>query len=785
MSAALRRGQVHRAAVVLLAVTLAVLCLGMLVAVPPAGATSTPSPSPTATWPVSVQVTRVTPAVLRPGDDLTVTATIRNDGAEAVTSPSAVLRISRVRPHTRADLEAWVSGGLSSRSTDAVAGIEGPLEPGASVQVDLTVPAADIRLADGADVWGPRGLVVDARAGSRVVGQQRTFLLWLPSDDVPATDVSVAVPVVGPPLAPTLPGTDAGAEQPPDGAATDGATGPETDGTGDADAAPSPSSSPAAAVSPPDASSVARLEDATATGERLAQLARLLDEAPAVSAVVDPALLAQSALAGPRARQWSHQVTQVLAERDVLSLPWSDPDVAAVAHGARPDLAAAAGAAARSWAEQSGTGDVPVVLWGTGTRTPDEATIGLATNAGAAAFVLPTRDPDDDDDATAARTQVRAAGTTVAALAPDAVLTHLLTDPRSVEPDASPATAVQRTLAELAVATRQESDPPDVLLAPDREWIPDVAYTTTLLRALEDAPWVRMRPASSLLDGMAQTRTTASDSASDAAEMPPAQVQVLAAARERTLAFAEVTSEPEALLTGVDQEVLAPLSVAWRADRTGRDALVAAVVADLDARTSGLTIVQPPTANIFGSSTDARMTVRNALAVPVTVQLVVAPGKPCLEAQPVEPVEVDARDERSVVVRFVAHANCEVRVLAHLETVDGAPVSAPVEFSARVQPTIEDVGTVVVGVLLLVGLVLGIVRTVRRGQSARRGARLEAESDAPTALGVLGGVADTGGATDDDGATDHGRAPDDGDRAGQGPPPVGTPPGPPRREDPS
>ncbi|MDC7123863.1 DUF6049 family protein, partial [Cellulomonas fimi] len=229
-----------------------------------------------------------------------------------------------------------------------------------------------------------------------------------------------------------------------------------------------------------------------------------------------------------------------------------------------------------------------------------------------------------------------------------------------------------------------------------RAWVPDVAYTTGLLRALADAPWVRLRPASTLLDGMAQTRTVASDAATEDAEMSPAQVQVLAAARERTLAFADVTSEPETLLAGVDQEVLAPLSVAWRADRTGRDALVAAVVADLDARTSGLTIVQPPrTANMLGSSTDARMTVRNDLAVPVTVQLVVTPSKTCLEAQPVDPVEVAARDERSVVVRFVAHANCEVRVSAQLATTDGAPVSAPVEFVARVQPTFEDVGTVV------------------------------------------------------------------------------------------
>jgi hypothetical protein len=42
-------------------------------------------------------------------------------------------------------------------------------------------------------------------------------------------------------------------------------------------------------------------------------------------------------------------------------------------------------------------------------------------------------------------------------------------------------------------------------------------------------------------------------------------------------------------------------------------------------------------------------------------------------------------------------------------------------------------------VLLAIGLLLGIVRTVRRGQSARRGARTEAEATGPISLPVLGG----------------------------------------------
>ena len=68
-------------------------------------------------------------------------------------------------------------------------------------------------------------------------------------------------------------------------------------------------------------------------------------------------------------------------------------------------------------------------------------------------------------------------------------------------------------------------------------------------------------------------------------------------------------------------------------------------------------------------------------------------------------------------------------------------MSPPVQFTAQVAPTIESIGTIVVGVLLAIGLVLGIVRTIRRGQSARRGARTEAEAGTSTSLPVLGGTA--------------------------------------------
>jgi hypothetical protein len=119
----------------------------------------------------------------------------------------------------------------------------------------------------------------------------------------------------------------------------------------------------------------------------------------------------------------------------------------------------------------------------------------------------------------------------------------------------------------------------------------------------------------------------------------------------------------------------------------------------------------------------------------------VTPRKACLEVGAVDPVVVEAESETNVRVSLHARANCSVVVTAQLTATDGLPVSPSVRFTAQVTPTIESIGTIVVGVLLAIGLVLGIVRTVRRGQSARRGARTEAEAGTSTALPVLGGAA--------------------------------------------
>ncbi|WP_309134218.1 DUF6049 family protein [Cellulomonas sp.] len=704
-------------------VALLVGLLAVLLAAPAQGAAASPSPRPGSSatdartaaaddeddaLPVRVQVLEVAPLVLAPGEDLTVRARLTNDGDEELDAPRAHVRIERIRPGTRADLDVWldepVAPGTGSRagSRVAVAAAPGPLAPGASVELELTVAADDVGLLDRPDVWGPRGLAVEAVDGSRRVGLQRTFLLWAPEGTIPQARLSVLAPVVGP------------AQLPADVATDVEPAGPA-------------------------------LEE-LAAGGRLADVLTVVREHPEVSLAVDPALVASARASDGPAATWAEELLTASAGRDVLVLPWGDPDLTALAHAGTPDLLGAAVARSRAAVAGGDVEDAPFagrtdVLWAPGPAT-DQATADLAAAAGAQALVLRPGDlPTRDGDPGGARTAATADG--LVGLVPDEVLTQLLVDPTALDPDATTATTVQRVLAELSVVARDAAGGPrHLLVAPPRGWTPDTAAVDAVLAAVAQAPWARLSSLSSLLgasSGPAVREPLPAVTPVEAA-LGAEHVRRLDETRTATHAFASVTQDPAAIVSGVDEDVLAPLSTAWRADPQARAPLVDAVVAAVDARRAGLELAPTSTQNILSARGEVRFSVRNALPADASVRVRTTPRKACLRAGTSDAVVVPAGSEVAVPVPVHATANCEVLVEAVLTSVDGTPLSAPVTFLARATPTIESVGTAVVGVLLAIGLVLGIVRTVRRGQSARRGARRMREEEGTRPLPVLGGT---------------------------------------------
>ena len=669
-----------------------------------------------------VQVTAVTPQVLRPNQDLVVTATVRNDTATALTSPRATLRISRFRLASSMQLEAWAGSAVLADAGKAVGSVDipGPLAPGTSAQVSVTVPASAFALLGTPDAWGPRGLALELTDVGRRLGLDRTFLLWLPDATAPTpSPVSVLVPVVGPTS--TLATAATPTPTPTPGATASPAPGPTSTATADADSAVA----------------ARELDALTASTGRLRTVIDATGQHAQVSWAVDPSLVEAAARAGSSSTTWLADLTQRSARRDVLALPWGDPDLAALAHANRPDvLKLARDAAASSTATAFGSSPQTQLLWAAD-AVPDATTAAFAVRTGARGLVVGPQALAPADPAKSTRSgavSVQTGAGALTALVPDAVLTAALTDAGTLDPGATPATAAQRILAETAVAAHDKASSGQPLLAAlPRDWFPDVPIVQEQLDALATAPWVDLTSVTGLIgragDGSARTALPAGTRSSQ--ELSPAHVVALGDARAAVAAFATVVPVPDTLLAGLDRQILSPLSVAWRAAPSTRAALVDTVLASANARRTGLSVLVSPKFNVIASATKIRLTVHNALPQDATVRVDLRPRKACLTMTDApKPTTVAAQSDTIVAVDVRANANCDVDVDVYLLTSDGTVVASPVQFSARLSPTIENVGTLVVGALLGLGLVIGIVRTVRRGQTANRGARVSAQAAA-------------------------------------------------------
>ncbi|WP_029291064.1 DUF6049 family protein [Cellulomonas sp. HZM] len=663
------------------ALALTALALGLTAA--PAAAADDPK--------ITVLLTSISPAVLLPGEDLTVHATLRNDGPDELDDVRAVLYINHFRISSRDEVGEWAARSPDDlpRPPSTSQAVEDPLPAGGSTDVTLTVDSVHVGLLDLPDVWGPRGLAVEATAGGRQAGVTRSYVLWYPSESVPQVAVSALVGMTGP-------------------AADPRSTGP----------APG-------------------LASLTAPDGTLGRELQAVGADPGVGLLVDPALVRSAVSAGGQPAQWAASVQAAARGHDTFTLPWSDPDVAAIAHADQDDLLGVAADLSRS-SQEVGTGRRTLV-WSAAGQDLDQATARAAASVDAAGVLA--RTPAAGTASTALST-LSTDGGRVDRLVADGTLTALAVDPAAVDPSATtPATVAQRGLAELALMAREnDGDPGPALIAPGRDQVVDPEALSALMTAFRSAPWSRVDPVSTLLVGSADQTGTLPRSAVADDELDAATVTSLADARQQAVDFSDVTDDPGVLLDGVDEETLAPLALAWRTDPSGRAALAQAAVEDVVGRTKGLSIARLSDLNVLSATSTVRVAVRNDLAVAATVQLVMQPRKACLRVDPIDLVTVPASSSASIPVTLVATANCDVTVSAFLESQEGARVSDARQFAARVSPKFESVGTYVVGGLLALGLVLGIARTVRRGQSARRGARTEQETGPAPSLPVLGGT---------------------------------------------
>lgn len=656
-------------------------------AAPTPASTQTPAVRPTSSTAaqpaVDIEIVAITPQVLdvTSEEHVTVVATITNDSTTTITAGQVTLSLAARNMRSRNEVASWAAGTLDLKlQVLARADLPASFEPGASADVTLTVDRTAREMEDNrtlANEWGPRGLVVEVDEGS-TTGEARTFLLVKSTQQIDPAPVALLAALTGPPVAPTLPEIGASTVPTPD----------ET------------------------------------TRQRLEKVAGAVASSPQVGLAVDPALV-------------TGDDAGVLAEVldsgrwEVLTLPWGDPDLQALAQAQTSDLLTQARQLAADEPDQS-------VVWSV--DPVDDQTVAAVRATGAGWMVAPS-------SATRTLTGASTPDGDLTVLSPDETVSALFDGSSGL----SQAQAQQQALALLATAARgtdKTSEPEPVLVVTSRDWEADAAWTESFVAALAGAPWVRLTTTTDLIAGAADLPVAVTE----AAPTPDAGLAALDADRRDLAKFATVTERPALITGGVDQATLLVSSYAWRTDPDGQPGAVTALRDAIAERRNALYLTKRTDLTLITKKGDVRFNVRNDLPVAATVRVRLEPTKPCLsgdsrstlsddsaEASTIRSSVVTAppNSDTPVAVTLYAQANCQVTVLAELVGTDGAVVTTePVEFETTVRAQLEVLGTTVVGVLLGIGLLLGVVRTVRRGQSARRGDRTTAD---PVRLGVLGG----------------------------------------------
>lgn len=715
---------------------------------------------------VQVLLDQVEPAVIGPGVPWRVTGTISNTTTEPV--PVSEIRASTayVGLDTRGSLASWAAGdsGVTTSRVVGLDDLDAELAPGASSSFSIAVPAGEVGPPF---AFATLPLRLEVLSESATAGQVRTFLPWyavaapdptlsvswlvpltVPADPgLTAEDPDVRsqawVEAIGPDssvrmwldelaghaatyvvdpalLAPLLPAgqiaqpaevgpgeTTPTADDPADGATGAPATGtaPPT-ATAPGPAEPTPEPTPGGAPGPEPLEVLTDIEQAEVGLQSI--LTGLGENRLWWLPVNDPDLAALLELQTSAALVQTQLSTRLPADA-LLTRPLLDRgrhDVAWPAWASVPPTGLSALTARWPWDLQELSA---VVVPGTAVDVPFDNAVGNVT-------VVPATDGS------------RAAE--LALIGYDTTISGVVARAPAADRDGA---SVQRLVAEM-LAVHQElgpGTPRSIVIAPPRGTRIGQETLSSMVSALEAAPWLRHTPVAELLPGAPEAELADTEDADTAVGGPTAYPAPLPSplsnARISDLeSLRSTVAEVATILPTTDGVqrwglVLDGLySTRWRQGADSWETPLTELHDQVDTVLAGVR-VNPTQVNFLADQGIISMTVVNDL--PITVRgltLHVEPGNGRLRiTEPPEEITIGPDSRATVTFRARAVASGEVPVRAYLTTPTGLQVGETQILQVRVQPTGAWIYWVLGGVAGVI-LVLGLGRALRQPRPARR-----------------------------------------------------------------
>jgi hypothetical protein len=425
-----------------------------------------------------------------------------------------------------------------------------------------------------------------------------------------------------------------------------------------------------------------------------------------VSFVVDPsALSAATSL-------------DALDGRELFVLPATHPDVASLAHAGDSALISFALDQARSRAWSS-LAEAP---WLAVSSVADRSVVGWADDAGALATLF-------EDDKASATPEVQnvdgwpAEVSTVSVsddmtaplIVPDAQMSDLVASFRPADP-AGPS----RIVAESALLAFDGDGTQGIVVSPGLSWIVGGDGPSQNLEALLSAPWVTPRTVAATLADPRRGEGKLPNAEGTTADVPVDHVNSLGA-RLGSLDRLSVTANyPKSVYVPGGRILLGAVSTQARGNPDRQAVAYTSSTTQVDATLAAVGVVQNSDVNLIAASGEVPITVHNDLGVDSTMTVVMRSSSPNLQVRDTPEVTVPAGGEITAMVPVEAVSTADVSITVWLENSKGDPVSDAQNFTMRVRADWGNAATAVFTALLVLVLIGGIIRTIRRGRKDTR-----------------------------------------------------------------
>ncbi|MFJ4568079.1 DUF6049 family protein [Streptomyces caelestis] len=688
---------------------------------------------------VSVAVDSLSPSTPTEGDTVTVTGTVTNNGKQPVTDAHVDLRVGPSLD-TRSSIDALAkkSDDVQGPAGEAVGGKYtekfSKLIPGVAEPFNISVPVDELDLGQDGVYQLAVALSGEtaAQPWDQVLGVQRTFLPWQPEEARAKTKTTFLWPLV-----------------------SDVHMTAET-GSNEQQTPVFDNDDLAEEISP---------------GGRLEQMVSLgkgLD----VTWVIDPDLLASvdamtknyqvrdedgTTTSGRNqavAKQWLSELQQAVAGKEVVALPFGDPDLASLAHHGTTVTGSLSHLKEATDAVDNTVQTILHVKPSTDFAWPvdgavDPSIMKVATSAGADKVIA--RSDSLQDNLSYTPSAARPIGGGTMAVVADSRMSTAFQG--NLTKASASTLAVQRFLAQSLTLGLQTGKQRSVVVAPQRT--PSVNQAQAMaeaLGALQGGNWSESQDltaaAKAKPDPAANRKVPPASvypSSLRKQELPRAAFGQIARTQGKLDNFKVILTDQSRVVTPFGRAMNREMSTSWR----GRGVAAAGYRGDVEKYLNGLIdgvkLIKKTETKLSGRSATIPVTVQNNLVQGVkNLELRLTSQNPTRlkiggDAYGEQPVAVNGGHSQSVKFTTSANANGRAEVVAQLYTEDGQKYGEAVTFDVKVTEVTATVMLVIGGGVLLLVLAGFRMYTQRKRAAAREAAEdatTEAEDDVDSPVGA-------------------------------------------------